>query len=219
MKLLIIEDNIDLNNMLNLFFTDKEFIVIPAFNKNQGLNLFYNESPDVIILDLNLPDGNGLVICQEIKKISQVPVLILTANSSSEDEISGLKSGADDYVSKPFNLEILYLRLKTLIKKMDKEKVKISKSILVLTKEFKVFINGQLINFSPKEYDLLLYLWKNKDIFLSRETIINHVWGFDYYGDPRTVDTHINRLRNKIFDSDVLIENKRGRGYRFRNEN
>lgn len=219
MKLLIVEDNIDLNNMLNLFFTDKGFTIIPAFNKDQGLNLFYDRSPDVIILDLNLPDGSGLEICQEIKKISQIPVLILTANSSPEEEIYGLKSGADDYVSKPFNLEILYLRLKTLIRKLDKEEVKISKSIRVLTKEFKVFINDQLINFSPKEYDLLLYLWENKGVFLSREKIINHVWGFDYYGDPRTVDTHINRLRNKIIGSNILIENKRGRGYRFIDEN
>lgn len=218
MTLLIIEDNKELNNMISIFFTKEGFNVIQAFDKEQGLLFFYKNKPDLIILDLNLPDGSGLEVCQEIKDISQVPVLILTANSSLEDEIKGLKSGADDYISKPFNFEILNLRLKALIRKSNKEEINMSSTLKVFPKEFKVLIDGIIKKLSPKEYDLLLFLWENKDKITSRESIINHIWGFDYYGDLRTVDTHINRLKKKILGSKLIIESQRGRGYRLKNE-
>jgi len=218
MKLLIVEDNEDLNNMLTLFFSENNFQVFQAGNKSQGLNLFYDENPDMVVLDLNLPDGNGLEICREIKSISQVPVIILTANSTSEDEIVGLRSGADDYIAKPFNLEILFLRIKALMGRKNKDEIFLSGSLRVIPKEYRVLVNEKPANISPKEYDLLLFLWENKGVFLSREKIINHIWGFDYYGSMRTVDTHINRLKKKIEAGNINIESKRGRGYRLIDE-
>lgn len=218
MRLLIIEDNKELNNMIKIFITREGFSVIQAYSKEEGLVSFYEKKPDIIILDLNLPDGNGLDICSEIKGISQVPILILTANSSLDDEILGLKSGADDYISKPFNFEILNLRLKALVRKNSVEEIKMSSTLKVFPKEFKVFLEEEVVKLSPKEYDLLLFLWENKERVTSRESIINHIWGFDYYGDFRTVDTHINRLKKKIVGSKIIIENKRGRGYRLKDE-
>lgn len=218
MKLLIVEDNEDLNNMLTLFFSENNFQVFQAVDKSQGLRKFYAESPDIVILDLNLPDGNGLEICREIKGISEVPVIILTANSASEDEILGLRSGADDYIAKPFNLEILFLRIKALMGRTNKDEIFLSSSLRVVPKEYKVLVDGTPVNISPKEYDLLLFLWENRGAFISREKIINHIWGFDYYGSMRTVDTHINRLKKKIEAGNITIESKRGRGYRLTDE-
>ena len=218
MKLLIVEDNKELNNMINIYFSKNGFEVIQAFTREEGLSCFYDSSPDIIILDLNLPDGSGLDICREIKKISQTPVLILTANSSSEDEIGGLRSGADDYISKPFNFEILNLRINTLIRKNTRDEIILSSSLRILPREFKVLLEGATLKTSPKEYDLLLFLWENRGNYLSRENIINHIWGFDYYGDLRTVDTHINRLKKKTVGGNIIIESKRGRGYRLRDE-
>jgi len=218
MKLLIVEDNKELNNMINIYFSKNGFEVIQAFTREEGLSCFYDSSPDIIILDLNLPDGSGLDICREIKKISQTPVLILTANSSSEDEIGGLRSGADDYISKPFNFEILNLRINTLIRKNSRNEIILSSSLRILPREFKVLLEGATLKTSPKEYDLLLFLWENRGNYLSRENIINHIWGFDYYGDLRTVDTHINRLKKKTVGGNIIIESKRGRGYRLRDE-
>jgi len=218
MKLLIVEDNKELNNMINIYFSKNGFEVIQAFTREEGLSCFYDSSPDIIILDLNLPDGSGLDICREIKKISQTPVLILTANSSSEDEIGGLRSGADDYISKPFNFEILNLRINTLIRKNTRDEIILSPSLKIIPREFKVLLGDVALNTSPKEYDLLLFLWENRGNYLSRENIINHIWGFDYYGDLRTVDTHINRLKKKTAGGGIIIESKRGRGYRLRDE-
>ena len=218
MKLLIVEDNEDLNNMLALFFSENNFQVFQAVDKSQGLRFFYDKNPDIVVLDLNLPDGNGLEICREIKAVSEVPVIILTANSTSEDEILGLKSGADDYIAKPFNLEILFLRIKALMGRRNKDEIFLSTSLRVIPKEYRVLVDGTPVNISPKEYDLLLFLWENRGAFISREKIINHIWGFDYYGSMRTVDTHINRLKKKIEAGNITIESKRGRGYRLTDE-
>ncbi len=218
MKLLIVEDNEDLNNMLALFFSENNFQVFQAVDKSQGLRFFYDKNPDIVVLDLNLPDGNGLEICREIKTVSEVPVIILTANSTSEDEILGLKSGADDYIAKPFNLEILFLRIKALMGRRNKDEIFLSSSLRVIPKEYRVLVDGTPVNISPKEYDLLLFLWENRGAFISREKIINHIWGFDYYGSMRTVDTHINRLKKKIEAGNITIESKRGRGYRLTDE-
>lgn len=216
MKILIIEDDINLNKMLVDFFTSKGYEVIKEVNGERGLDLYFKSSPDIVITDWVLPDLSGIELCTNIKRESNTPIIILTANSSVEDEVTGFLSGADDYITKPFSLKVLNLRVENLIKRSGLHKLSLSASLEISLDTMSI-INGNLTTpLSIKEFSLLMFLYESRG-YSSKEKILNHVWGYDYYGDPRTVDTHITRLRKKIGGN--LIVNKRGVGYKLVRDN
>jgi nicotinate-nucleotide pyrophosphorylase len=171
---------------------------------------------DLIILDVMMPEYDGWAVCREIRKSSQVPIIMLTARGEESDELFGFDLGADEYIAKPFSLKILAARVQALLRRTETNKEVISYDGLELDKPGRqVYLDSKEIELSPKEFDLLLYLAENEGIALSREQILNAVWDYDYFGDGRTIDTHIKKLRSKLGDKNELIQTVRGLGYRF----
>lgn len=215
-KILIIEDEKRISNIVKDFLEENEFKVIQAFNGEKGLDLYFDQSKlDLILLDVMLPKKDGWTVLREIKQDNlDIPIIMLTARGQESDEIFGFDLGADDYVTKPFSMKILIARIKALLKRNKQKNGKISYDWFTLdTLKHKLFIKKNPIDLTPIEYKLFDYLLKNKNIALSREKILNNVWGYDYYGDIRTVDTHIKRLRKKIKPFDKEIKTIRGVGY------
>ncbi|MGM0378825.1 MAG: response regulator transcription factor [Bacillota bacterium] len=215
-KILIIEDEKRISNIVKDFLEENEFKVIQAFNGEKGLDLYFDQSKlDLILLDVMLPKKDGWTVLREIKQDNlDIPIIMLTARGQESDEIFGFDLGADDYVTKPFSMKILIARIKALLKRNKQKNGKISYDWFTLdTLKHKLFIKENPIDLTPIEYKLFDYLLKNKNIALSREKILNNVWGYDYYGDIRTVDTHIKRLRKKIKPFDKEIKTIRGVGY------
>lgn len=215
-KILIIEDEKRISNIVKDFLEENEFKVIQAFDGEKGLDLYFKKPKiDLILLDVMLPKKDGWAILREIKQDNpDLPIIMLTARGQESDELFGFDLGADDYVTKPFNMKILIARIKTLLKRKNSKNGKISFDWFTLnTNKHKLFIKDNPIDLTPIEYKLFDYLLKNKNIALSREKILDNVWGYDYYGDIRTVDTHIKRLRKKIKPFDKQIKTIRGVGY------
>lgn len=212
MKILIIEDNKAIAEMLKNFFDSENWETSIFHEGYDALENFYLIKPDLIILDWMLPTISGIDLCKELKLANpSTPIIMLTAKSHDLDEITGFNSGADDYMRKPFNPKILLLRIKSLLSRKEKHQVKIDENSYLDLSKKQVFNNNSPINLSPKEYELLLYLGENKDRYFSREQLIEYIWGFDFDGDFRTVDTHITNLRKKLQLEN--LKNKRGIGY------
>lgn len=215
-KILIIEDEKRISNIVKDFLEENEFKVIQAFDGQNGLDLYFeNPKLDLILLDVMLPKKDGWTVLREIKEDNpDLPIIMLTARGQEADELFGFDLGADDYVTKPFSMKILIARIQTLLKRKKQKNGKISYDWFTLdTLRHQLFIKDSPINLTPIEYELFDYLLKNKNIALSREKILDNVWGYDYYGDIRTVDTHIKRLRKKIIPFDKQIKTIRGVGY------
>lgn len=212
--ILIIEDDFKMRRIIKDYLINSSFTVLEAENGEIGLDLFFSTSVSLVILDIMMPQIDGWFVCREIRKKSKVPIIILTARSQEDDELFGFELGADDYITKPFNPQILLARIKSLLKRQDKQDNEISFNDLIidLNKQM-VALKGNPVDLSKKEYQLLMYLIENKGAVLSREQIINRVWGVDYYGDWRVVDTNIKRLRSKL--SNRFIITRRGFGYLF----
>lgn len=213
-KILIIEDERDLAKILTDFFQSENFKIINAYDGIEGLELFYMEKPDIIILDINLPYKNGWDVCSEIKKQSNIPIIMMTARNSELDELQGLDLGADDYITKPFSLKILLARVKKTLK-IDGNGIYNFKELQFDMKLQELYINGEKIEISGRESQLLEYFIRNKKIVLTREKILNEIWGFDFYGDDRVVDTLVKRIRKKLFEYSSNIKTIRGVGYIF----
>ncbi len=213
-KILIIEDERDLAKILTDFFQSENFKIINAYDGIEGLELFYMEKPDIIILDINLPYKNGWDVCSEIKKQSNIPIIMMTARNSELDELQGLDLGADDYITKPFSLKILLARIKKTLK-IDGNGIYNFKELQFDMKLQELYINGEKIEISGRESQLLEYFIRNKKIVLTREKILNEIWGFDFYGDDRVVDTLVKRIRKKLFGYSSNIKTIRGVGYIF----
>ncbi|NRZ08432.1 DNA-binding response OmpR family regulator [Clostridium beijerinckii] len=184
------------------------------------MNLFSSEENiDLIILDVMLPEYDGFTVCREIRKKSKVPIIMLTARGEEFDEVFGLDIGADEYISKPFSPNILIARVNAVLRRANSEdkgkELKDFNGLTIDHSAHQVVIDGEVVDLSPKEYELLIYLSENYGKALSREQILDKVWGYDYYGDLRTVDTHINRLRIKLDRKSDYIQTVRGYGYRF----
>ncbi|MCG8484179.1 MAG: response regulator transcription factor [Clostridia bacterium] len=217
-KIMIVEDEERLRKVIIKYLVNEGYQVIEAKDGKEALDYFYSQDLDLVILDIMMPEYDGWSVCRAIRKESEIPILMLTARSEESDRLFGFELGADDYVTKPFSLKELVMRVKALLKRTgnitDNEK-KIS-DIKIDIKSHKVYIKDQEVELSPKEYDLLLYFGHNIGLALTRENILDKVWGYDYYGDLRTVDTHVKRLRKKINkSSDVQVKTVRGVGYRF----
>lgn len=210
-KVLIIEDEKNLASVLYDTLCD-EFSVVKAFDGEEGLKKFYDVSPDIVLLDINLPKIIGWDICSEIRKISEIPIIIMTARDSDIDEYKGLKLGADDYITKPFNLKILTLKIKKLLKMEGNNSYRFE-NLLFDCKKGEVNINGEAIELTRREIQFLEFMFKNKGLIFSREKLLNEVWGFDFEGDDRVVDTLVRRIRKKLGDYSYLLKTVRGMGY------
>ena len=219
--IMIVDDEYRIRRLISDYFKKEGFIIIEAENGEEALAKFKYNKIDLIILDLMMPKIDGLTVCKNIRTTSSVPILMLTAKSEEYDELLGFDIGADDYVKKPFSPNVLVAKSKALLKRSEtylKEN-----ELLFTIDDFSlnelshcVTLAGEELSLSPKEYDLLLYFVKNEGIALTRDKILDHVWGIDYYGDSRTVDTNVKRLREKLRHKGMLISTIRGSGYKFK---
>jgi len=219
-KVLLVEDESLIREIVGDYFEREQWTVYEAENGVQALELLEKLSVDLVILDLLMPEMDGWTVCRQLRARSAVPIIIVTAKSEEDDKMLGFELGADDYVTKPFSPKVLVARAKSLMKRIEgtvgKEDHLISFGRIVINRRARrVDMNGQEIELSPKEYDLLLYLIKNEGIVLARETILDHVWGFDYFGDMRVVDTHIKKLRGKLGNEARHIRTVIRSGYKF----
>lgn len=217
MRILIADDDERILRLIKDYLTFNSYEVVTATDGEEALEKFKGNEIDLVILDVMMPVYDGWIVCKEIRKISNVPIIILTAKDSDLDELFGFDIGADDYVSKPFNIELLLARVKRLLKnKANKVSANLLsyKNITIDTDKHLVKIDETQADLNPKEYELLVYFINNADRVISRETLLRVIWGGDYFGDTRTVDTHINRLRNKLGEEAEYLKTVRGFGYK-----
>lgn len=220
-SILVVEDEERLRKLVCAYFKKEGYDVSEAENGIEALIKLKNEDINLIILDVMMPLMDGFETCKKIRKFSNIPIIILTAKSEEDDKLLGYELGADDYVTKPFSPKVLVAKGKALLKRSNLESIsKVIKINNLVVNELShvVKINGQSISLSPKEFDLLIFLAKNKGIVLSRDKLLDRVWGMDYYGELRTVDTHIKRLREKLGSEADLIKTVRGSGYKLEEE-
>jgi len=218
--ILVVEDEDRMRKLICDYLKIENFKVIEAINGSDALIEFNNKKIDLIILDVMMPSLDGFTVCKTIRKTSDVPIIFLTAKSEEEDKLTGFELGADEYVTKPFSPKVLVARSKALLKRIEgtigkTDNVLDTEGLKVNLLSRQVYVDNKEINLSPTEYDLLAYLIKNKGIVLSRNALLDNVWGYSYDGDLRTVDTHIKRLREKLMDKSKFICTVRGTGYRF----
>ncbi len=220
-RILIVEDEADLRDTLKFNFKEQGYKVSTAANGRVGLEKARTKKPDLIILDLMLPEMDGLTVIRTLRQESDVPVLMLTARSSEIDKIVGLENGADDYLTKPFSLGELLARVRALLRRADRmstRNVLTSGPIELDLVSRRAMLHNQLLELSPKEFSLLAELMRYERAVLSRDLLLTQVWGYDFIGDTRTVDVHIRWLREKIEEDPshpVMIQTVRGIGYRF----
>lgn len=219
MKILVVDDEARMRKLVKDFLHKSGFEVLEAENGAQAVELFHvNDDISLIVLDLMMPVMDGMEACKEIRKDSKVPIIMLTAKGDEEDELLGFESGADEYISKPFSPKILVARIEAILRRtaslevadiIEKAGIKIDKVAHI------VYVDNKEIELSFKEFELLTYFLENEGIALSREKILNNVWNYDYFGDARTIDTHVKKLRSKLGEKGNLIETIWGLGYKF----
>ncbi len=215
-KILIAEDEPALRNLVKTCLVKEGYSVIEAKDGQEALDLFYSENVSLVILDIMMPQLDGFEVLKTIRIESTVPILMLTARNTEYDELHGLKLGADDYITKPFSPAVLVSRVKAVLKRsgMFADNDISANDILLKVREHEVYVKDEKINLTPKEFDLLQYLIQNKNIVHSREKLLSAVWGYDFFGDARTVDTHMKCLRTKLKQSGDCIKTVRKYGYK-----
>ena len=217
LKILMVDDESRMRKLVNDFLSKKGYEVIEAADGEEAVERFYIEKDiALIILDIMMPKMDGWQVCREIRKESKVPIVMLTAKSEEHDELLGFELGVDEYISKPFSPKILVARVDALLRrtnKLDTSEVVEAGNILIDKAAHQVKANGENIDLSFKEFELLVYFVENKGIALSREKILNNVWNYDYFGDARTIDTHVKKLRSKLGDCGEYIKTIWGMGY------
>jgi DNA-binding response OmpR family regulator len=218
LKVLAVDDELNILELVKLYLEREGYHVETASTGNDALTKVDTFSPDLIVLDLMLPDVDGFEVCRQVRKKSNIPIIMLTARKEDVDKIVGLELGADDYLTKPFNPRELVARIKAIIRRYQVgpktgEVLEIGKLHIDLARQ-EVTVDGQPVRLRTKEFALLTTLVQNLGIVLSREALLEQVWGFDYYGETRTVDVHVNHLREKIAASGVNIVTIRGIGYK-----
>lgn len=217
-SILIVEDELKIRFLLRDYLIKDEFNVFEASNGEEGLITFSKEKIDLIILDIMMPKMDGLTMLRKLREVSSIPVILLTAKGEEENKLEGYDYGADDYVTKPFSPKVLIAKVKVLLKRTRQNldsSIQNFNGLSINQLSHEVKIDDIDIALSPKEYELLIYLINNQGIALSRDNILDNVWGIDYYGDIRTVDTNIKRLREKLLDKASYIVTVRGSGYKF----
>ena len=218
-KVLMVDDESRMRKLVSDFLTRKGYMVIEAGDGEEALDRFYADKDiSLVILDVMMPKMNGWDVCREIRKNSKVPIIMLTAKSDESSELNGFECGADEYIAKPFSPKILTARVDALIRRsysIDSSEVTDVGGIIIDKAAHIVKIDGQEIDLSFKEFELLTYFVDNKGLALSREKILNNVWNYDYFGDARTIDTHVKKLRKKLGDKGDYIKTIWGMGYKF----
>lgn len=222
LKVLVVEDDISINDILTTSLKTEGYMARSAFTSNEARNLLEKFKPDLALLDINLPDENGFDLCKFISSKYCIPIIILTARNDVIDKILGLELGADDYITKPFNIKEVLTRVKVALRRVEKYKIANENSMIILNDRIKinlqsrsVFADEEEVKLKPKEYELLEFLAKNRGRVFYREELLNNVWGLDYEGELRTVDVHIRRLRSKLDkdEDNSVIETVFGVGY------
>lgn len=219
-NILLVEDEDRMRRLVSDYLKREGYNIIESEDGKKALDIFIDmeHEIDLVILDIMLPEYDGWTVLREIRKENNTPVLLLTARGEESDQLFGFELGADEYVTKPFSPKILVARVKALLKRgnttVNNTKISVE-NIEIDESAHRVYIEGKEIELTPKEYELLVYMVKNKGKALSRNKILNEVWGYDYFGDSRTVDTHVKRLRVKLENKSDFIQTVRGVGYRF----
>lgn len=222
LKVLVVDDEMRMRKLIKDFLMVNDFKVIEAEDGEQALEVFYqNKDIDLIILDVMMPKKDGWEVCKEIRQSSSVPIIMLTARGEEMDELLGFRLGVDEYISKPFSPKILVARVEALVRRT---KPQTSQTVRKGKMEYDraahtVRIDGDFVDLSYKEFELLGYFIDNEGIALSREKILNGVWSYDYFGDVRTVDTHVKKLRGKLGEKADYIKTVWGIGYKFEVDN
>lgn len=217
-KILVVDDESRMRKLVRDFLVKSEYRVVEAENGEEALDVFYRENDiALIILDVMMPKMDGWQVCREIRSISKVPIILLTAKSDERDELLGFELGIDEYISKPFSPKILVARVGAILRRTSQaapgEKLEAG-GIAVDKSAHIVLVEGKEVDLSFKEFELLVYFMENQGIALSREKILNSVWNYDYFGDARTIDTHVKKLRNKLGKKGEMIKTIWGLGYK-----
>lgn len=217
-KILVVDDEERMRKLVRDFLANKGYRVLETSNGEEALDIFLQQKDiALILLDVMMPVMDGWEACKAIREYSKVPIIMLTAKSEEKDELKGFELGVDEYITKPFSPKILVARVEAILRRyadsgdevLEEGGIKIDKIAHTVT------IDGQMTDLSFKEFELLSYFLENKGIALSREMILNHVWNYDYFGDARTIDTHVKKLRSKMGEKGNLIKTIWGMGYKF----
>ncbi len=218
-KILIADDESRMRKLVHDFLSKSGYEVIEAADGEEALDLFYEKKDiSLMILDVMMPKLTGIDVCKEVREHSDIPIIMLTAKSAESDELLGFESGADEYISKPFSPKILVARVEAILKRagVGESDTAISAGGIEVDKlAHEVRIDGKAIDLSFKEFELLIYFMENEGVALSREKILNNVWNYDYFGDARTIDTHVKKLRSKMGAKGDCIKTVWGMGYKF----
>ena len=219
LKILVVDDESRMRKLVRDFLVKKDYSVVEAEDGEQALDIFYSDnSISLVILDVMMPKLDGWHVCKEIRKNSKVPVIMLTAKSEEQDELLGFELGVDEYITKPFSPKILVARVDAILRRANKlsaDGIIAVGNIEINKLAHQVRVNGDIVELSFKEFELLVYFVENKGIALSRENILNAVWNYDYFGDARTIDTHVKKLRAKLTSEADYIKTIWGFGYKF----
>ena len=222
LKVLVVDDESRMRKLVKDFFTKSNYDVVEAEDGAQAVDIFFEENDiDLIILDVMMPVMDGWQVCKEIREYSKVPIIMLTAKGDERDELLGFELGVDEYISKPFSPKILVARVEAILRRTSQisaDEVIEAGGISVNKAAHSVTVDGESVELSYKEFELLTYFMENKGIALSREKILNSVWNYDYFGDARTIDTHVKKLRSKLGKKGDLIRTIWGMGYKFEEE-
>lgn len=218
-KVLVIDDESRMRKLVRDFLEREGFRVLEAKDGVEAMEFFYSDKEiALLILDVMMPNMDGWQVCREVRQTSDVPIIMLTARSDERDELQGFELGVDEYISKPFSPKILVARVQAILRRANASSEDMIEygGISLNRSAHEVMIDGEKIDLSFKEFELLAYFMENKDIALSRERILNHVWDYDYFGDARTIDTHVKKLRNKMGETcGRYIKTIWGMGYKF----
>ena len=218
LKILVVDDETRMRKLVRDFLVKQDYDVLEAGDGEKAVEIFYDKKDiSLIILDVMMPKMDGWEVCREIRQYSQIPIIMLTAKSDERDELLGFELGVDEYISKPFSPKILVARVEAILRRtnaMGEGKKEIG-GIVLDQSAHEVMIDGKPVELSFKEFELLAYFIENQGIALSRERILNNVWNYDYFGDARTIDTHVKKLRSKMGEKGAYIKTIWGMGYKF----
>lgn len=218
LKVLVVDDESRMRKLVRDFLVKSNFDVLEAGDGEEALDIFYKEKDiALIILDVMMPKMDGWQVCREIRANSKVPIIMLTARGDERDELQGFQLGVDEYISKPFSPKILVARIEAILRRGNAGTGEILEAagIRVDKDAHEASVDGQPVDLSNKEFELLTYFMENQGMALSREKILNNVWNYDYFGDARTIDTHVKKLRSKLGEKGELIKTIWGMGYKF----
>lgn len=219
-RVLVVEDEALIREVVRDYFVNGNYEVFEAENGMKAVEMLEDEEYDLLLLDVMLPELDGLSLCRYVRRTSDVPIIMITARSDESDKLAGYETGADDYVTKPFSPKVLLAKANALIKRSNgkvcfNENVVSACGIEINEMSHTVSLDGEYVELTPKEYDLLLYFMNNRGIVLSRDMLLSKIWGYDYFGDLRTVDTHVKKLRAKLGEKAVHIKTMIKAGYKF----